>query len=87
MHAADGVIHVEAPTTGTYTLGQFFAVWGQPLSSSTVAGAKGEQTVYVNGKVVTGDPASIALGSRESVQIDVGEAVPYHPVDWSRSQL
>lgn len=87
VHASDGIIHVEAPTKDSYTLGQFFAVWGQPLSSTTVAGATGTQTVTVNGKVVTGDPAAITLGSREDIQIDVGKAVPYQKVDWSKSEL
>ena len=87
VHAADGIIHVEAPTKDTYTLGQFFAVWGQPLTGSTVAGATGKQTIYVDGKVVTGDPSDIALGSREDIQIDVGTAVPFRKVDWSASQL
>ena len=26
VHAQDGVIHVESPTTATYTLGQSFAI-------------------------------------------------------------
>ncbi|RIX28605.1 hypothetical protein [Amnibacterium setariae] len=87
VHASDGVIHVEAPTRSTFTLGQVFAVWRQSLSSTDVAGATGKQTVYVDGKVVTGDPSRIALGPREDIQIDVGKAVPFRPVDWSRSEL
>ncbi|GAA2749103.1 hypothetical protein [Amnibacterium kyonggiense] len=87
VHASDGVIHVEAPAKATYTLGQFFAVWGQPLSATNVAGATGRQTVFVDGKRFTGDPATIALGSREDIQIDVGRAVPFRAVDWSASQL
>src|SRR5438128_3178687 len=31
-HDATGLIHVEAGAGGTYTLGQFFTVWGQRLS-------------------------------------------------------
>jgi hypothetical protein len=30
-HAADGVIHIESPIRRTYTLGDFFDEWGQPL--------------------------------------------------------
>ena len=87
VHASDGVIHVEAPTKRPFTLGQVFAVWRQSLSSTDVAGATGRQTVYVDGKVVTGDPSRIALGPREDIQIDVGKDVPFRPVDWSRSEL
>ena len=28
-HAADGVVHIESPTKRTYTLGNFFDVWGR----------------------------------------------------------
>jgi hypothetical protein len=88
VHAQDGVIHIESPTTRAYTLGQFFAIWGQPLSATQVGPATGVLTVYVNGRVRTGDPATIQLGSHEDIQIDVGlPAVPPKRVDWSNSQL
>jgi hypothetical protein len=36
MHTHDlgGVIHIESPTQGTFTLGQFFAEWQVPLTGS-----------------------------------------------------
>lgn len=34
---ADNIIHVDAPTNRTYTLGEFFDIWGQPLSQTQVA--------------------------------------------------
>ena len=84
-HTPDGIIHVESPTMRTYTLGQFFAVWGQPLSRTNVAGAKlrpGEHTtVWVDGNVYTGDPKQIELTAHLDVTIDVGppakKPVPY----------
>ena len=36
-HTPDGVIHVESPQARTFTLGDFFAVWGQPVSRTQVA--------------------------------------------------
>jgi hypothetical protein len=87
VHTPDGVIHVESPTKDTYTLGQFFAIWGQPLTKTSVGPATGKLTVFVDGKPFTGDPATIKLGSREDIQIDVGTPVPFQPVDWSHSQL
>lgn len=87
VHTQDGVIHVESPTTRKYTLGQFFAIWGQPLSKTQVGPASGTLTVFVNGKAYSGDPANISLGSREDIQIDVGTVVPFKTVDWSKSQL
>ena len=75
-HTPDGIIHVESPTFRDYTLGQFFAVWGQPLTRSNVAGAKphpGEHTtVWVDGNLYTGDPARIELTQHLDVTIDVG---------------
>lgn len=87
VHAQDGVIHIESPTTRAYTLGQFFAIWGQPLTTTQVGPAKGAVTVYVNGHRYLDPPATIPLGSREDIQLDVGAAVPPVSVDWSRSQL
>ncbi len=87
VHAQDGVIHIESPTKSTYTLGQFFAIWGQPLSRTSVGPATGNLTVYVNGQRYTGDPNGIRLGSREDIQISVGTPVSPRPVDWSKSQL
>lgn len=87
VHAQDGIIHVEAPSQTTYTLGQFFAIWRQPLSSTQVGPAHGVVTGYVNGARYSGDPASIPLKSHEDVQLDVGNPVPPKAVDWSGSQL
>jgi hypothetical protein len=83
-HAQDGVIHVESPSVRTYTLGQFFAVWGQPLTATSVGSATGPLTVFVDGRPYQGDPAAIALGSHEDIQIDVGNpAVPPQKVTWA----
>jgi len=86
-HTIDGVIHVESPTEALYTLGQFFELWGQTLNSGQVGNERGALTMFVDGKPYTGDPAAIPLKSREAIQIDVGQEVPFQAVDWSRSQL
>ena len=83
-HAQDGVIHVEAPTPTTFTLGQFFALWQQPLDSGRVGPARGAVTVYVDGHQVGGDPAAVPLTNRSVIQIDVGERMPPQPVSWQR---
>ena len=74
-HAADGIIHMEAPKQTTFTLGQFFAIWGQPLSRTRVGPAKGAVTAFYNGQVWTGNPAQIPLSSELQVQLDVGKPV------------
>lgn len=71
-HTADGIIHMEAPKKQTFTLSQFFAVWGQPLSTARVGPARGKVTALVDGKVWSGDPGKIPLRDHELVQLDVG---------------
>src|SRR4029077_8870094 len=52
-HSADGIIHTESPIERTYTLGDFFAIWGQPLDRSQVGPAHGAVTALFNGRVFT----------------------------------
>jgi hypothetical protein len=87
-HAADGIIHIESPTQRTYTLGNFFDIWRQPLSATQAGPATGPVTAFVNGKKYTGDPRAIPFGSRTDIQLNVGSpTAPFNPVDWSKSQL
>jgi hypothetical protein len=88
VHAQDGIIHVESPNNSKYTLGQFFAIWKQPLTADQVATITGTLTVFVNGIRYPGSPAVIPLQSHEDIQIDVGTpAVAAKRIDWSKSQL
>ncbi len=88
VHAGDGIIHIESPTQRTFTLGQFFALWRQPLNSDAVGPATGAVTAYVNGKPFTGDPGTIPLKDHEDIQLDVGTPTPAPvSVDWSHAQL
>ncbi len=88
VHAQDGVIHIESPTSTTYTLGQFFDLWGQPLAANQVGPATGRLTVFVDRARYVGDPRAITLGAHRDIQLDVGTpAPPAKAVDWSRSSL
>lgn len=78
-HDTTGVIHVESPTKRTYTLGQFFDIWGQPLTSNQVGSATGKLTVFVDGRQFSGDPRSIVLTPHKVIQLDVGTVVPPKP--------
>ncbi|MBV8063962.1 MAG: hypothetical protein JOY73_00390 [Actinobacteria bacterium] len=71
-HAADGVIHIESPVQRTYTLGDFFDIWKQPLRSTQVGPAKGDVTAYLDGRVWHGDLRAIPLKAHAQVQLDVG---------------
>lgn len=78
-HDTTGVIHIESPTTATYTLGQFFAEWNQPLSTTQIGKYTGSVITYVNGTKYTGEPSSIKLTPHEIIQLDLGQNVAYQP--------
>jgi hypothetical protein len=79
-HTADNIVHVEAPSKGIFTLGQLFAVWNQPLSSTQVGPAKGKVVVIVNGKRAAGDITTVPLTDQATIQINVGDqVVPFEP--------
>jgi hypothetical protein len=81
-----GRIHTEGPVPATYTLGQFFAIWGMPLQTNNVAGITTDAltAVYVvdNGTVTqfTGDPATIELTSHRHIVLQLGTAITEIPV-------
>jgi hypothetical protein len=87
-HTPDGVIHVEAPLDRVFTLGDFFSIWGEPLTdrrASTASAKTGEDVkVFVNGKPFTADPRTIKLEVHTDIVIQVGP--PFGPVpvfkDW-----
>jgi hypothetical protein len=79
-HAAypPGIIHVESPTQARFSLGQFFAVWGVPLSATCLGslceqGAK-QLHAWVNGKAVTADPTRIVLENHQEIVLAYGTA-------------
>jgi hypothetical protein len=79
-HDATGIIHVEAPQLAPaggsgYTLGLFFAIWGQPLDRNNVAGFKGPVTAYVNGVKYDGDLDVIPLQAHQQITLEVGTPV------------
>jgi hypothetical protein len=81
-HETDGILHVESPTQRSFTLGQFFAVWGLPLSADCIGSLceKGDRQlrVWVNGQEVTADPTRIVLAEHQEIVIAYGsrEQVP-----------
>lgn len=75
-HAADGIIHIESPVQRTYTLGNFFDEWGQPLGPRQVGPSTGTVTGTVtaiyNGKRYEGNPRDIPLNAHAQIQLEVG---------------
>jgi hypothetical protein len=92
VHAYDGIVHIESPSTSTsFTLGQFFDEWGQPLSTTQVGPASGKVTVFFTspGKkpgIYTGNPASLPLGDHYQIQLDVGTPIvaPFQVTNWGQ---
>jgi hypothetical protein len=77
-HDTSGIIHVESATESSYSLGQFFGVWGVPLSAKQIGSLKtgGGKVLkaWVNGKPVTADPTRIVLQSHQEIVIAYGTA-------------
>ncbi|HVQ02841.1 MAG TPA: hypothetical protein VMT14_04935, partial [Burkholderiaceae bacterium] len=78
-------VHTEGAVAATYTLGQFFAIWGMPLTTSDVAGLGVPLTkVYtVDNNTVsefTGDPATIEMTSNRHIVLQLGSAITQIPV-------
>jgi hypothetical protein len=71
-HAADGIIHIESPVQRTYTLGNFFDIWGQPLGTDRVGPASGHVVAIYNGQVFQGNPRDIPLTAHAQIQLQVG---------------
>jgi hypothetical protein len=87
-HAADGIVHIESPVQRTYTLGQFFNEWGQPLGPDAVGPVHGHVTVLVNGKVLTGNPQDVPLTSHAEIQLEVGTPlVAPESISWANTGL
>jgi hypothetical protein len=56
-----------------YTLGDFFDIWGQPLTRRQVGSARGAVTALYNGRAYTGSPRDIPLAAHAQIQLDVGQ--------------
>ena len=71
-HAADGVVHIESPMERTYTLGELFDLWGQPLTRRRVGPARGTVTALFDERVFTGNPRTIPLLAHSRIELEVG---------------
>src|SRR4051794_29588315 len=81
-HTEDGVVHIESPVRRTFKLGDFFAIWEQPLSATQVGPKQGQVIAYVNGDKVTTNPEDIPLLEHSQIQLDVGADVAPYPFDF-----
>jgi hypothetical protein len=68
-HSTDGQIHIESPVMRTFTLGQFFDVWGEDLGRSKAGPLHGKLRFIVNGRAWSSDPRRIPLRDGELIII------------------
>jgi hypothetical protein len=75
-HDRTGILHVESPDRRTYTLGQFFGVWGVRLSDRCIgdfcAGRGRSLVAFVNGEGFAGNPAQIPLRRHAEIVLAYG---------------
>jgi hypothetical protein len=66
----------------TRTLGEFFALWGQPLGHRVLASFQappgGHVAVYIDGVSWRGAPAAAPLRPHTQVTVEIGPRVPPH---------
>jgi hypothetical protein len=77
-HDPSGVIHVESPTVRSYTLGEFFAVWGVRITPSCLggycAGGGRQLRLFVDGRAYRGDPTTLVLAPHQELVVAFGTA-------------
>lgn len=89
-HDDSGIIHIESPIKRTFTLGQFFDIWGPDLSvtkAASISAPHGRRlSFWIDGQAWHGsDPRGIVLHDRQTIVIQNGPpfAKPMH-TDWSK---
>jgi hypothetical protein len=75
-HDATGVIHVESSEQRTFTLGEFFDVWGVRLTQSCLGayrgGDEGTLRVFVNGEPILGSIRTLPLRNETEIVLTFG---------------
>jgi hypothetical protein len=87
-HDLSGKVHVEADAPALFTLGQLFAIWGQPLEPTNLAGLTGLPVViYIVDRNVNtytasryeGDFHAIELKSQRGIVVQIGTRIAEIP--------
>jgi hypothetical protein len=83
-HDSSGIIHIEAAAPTSFTLGEVFDIWGEPLSARHIAGFSGPMLIYVDANehpiqatIYAGDPRAIVLTNHQQITIEVGAPYVY----------
>ena len=79
-HDTSGIIHIEAGDNRQVTLGDFFSVWGKPLSKTAVAddrASDGESVqATLNQKPYADAPETIVLHDHDDIDLELGPPLP-----------
>jgi len=82
-HDDTGIIHLESTEAHSYSLGQFFGVWGVFLSKKCVGGLCGpiKQPLkfYIDGKRFLGNPVRLVLENHQEIAIVYGTPPSHIP--------
>ncbi len=71
-HDSSGTIHIESGTTDTFTLGQFFDVWGVRLTADCIGGycrKAGEHLQVIADGAPVKDPRALPLHDKQEIEI------------------
>jgi hypothetical protein len=75
-HDTNGTVHMESSVARTFTLGEFFDVWGVRFTPSCLGvycnGGDNTLQVFVNGREQTGDPTQIAMNDQDVIVVTYG---------------
>jgi hypothetical protein len=75
-HDTTGVMHVESDKKRTFSLGEFFGVWGVRLTNTCVGGycrPKMPWKLYINGAPYSGDPSKVVLIKHQEFAFVIGK--------------
>jgi hypothetical protein len=74
-----GVIRIDRGLPRVPALGALFALWGQPLSRSALAGFNGRVLAFVNGRAWRGLPGAVPLRRHAQIVLEIDGALLPHP--------
>jgi hypothetical protein len=69
-----GVVHFDRAAT----IGDLFAVWGEPLGRRRLLSFHGVVSLFRNGVRVRGDPAAVRLRTGDEIVVETGPFIPPH---------
>ena len=77
VHDEANIIHVESPTVQTFTLGQFFDVWGVRFTDVCIGGycndIESKLKVFINGKEIKNNFRDVSLTAHEEIAVIYGK--------------